>query len=127
MPVEFYALEENLLKLELSTGIATLKPKYFDSYMAVVQSINENGRRNLKVDTTLALMVGFPIRFLTTSLDVLHSFAIPVFGIKLDAVPGRLNSCDVVIERKGLFYGQCSEPCGQGHGYMPIAVYVNEI
>jgi len=124
MPAEFYVCDKNSLRLELTPEIKSLKPKYFDSYMAVVDSIKDGGRRNLKVDTTLALMVGFPVRFLTTSLDVLHSFALPVFGIKLDAVPGRLNACDAIIERHGLFYGQCSELCGQGHGYMPIAVYI---
>jgi len=63
-------------------------------------------------------------RFLVTSSDVLHSFAIPELGVKIDAVPGRLSHYLLQIERPGVFYGQCSEICGVGHGFMPIVVKV---
>ena len=59
-----------------------------------------------------------------TALDVIHSFAVPSFGIKIDAVPGRLNETWFRAKREGVYYGQCSELCGAGHGYMPIAVEV---
>lgn len=100
----------------------------FDSYMVMLNSeINDGSdRRNLKVDTALTLPVAHSVRFIATGMDVLHSFAIPSFGLKLDAVPGRLNSTDVLLKRHGLFYGQCSELCGQGHAFMPIVVYVPE-
>jgi heme/copper-type cytochrome/quinol oxidase subunit 2 len=61
---------------------------------------------------------------LITSVDVLHSWAVPAFGIKMDAVPGRLNQVSLFIKREGVFYGQCSEICGVNHGFMPIAVKV---
>jgi cytochrome c oxidase subunit 2 len=63
------------------------------------------------------------IRFLITSEDVIHSWTVPSFGIKLDAIPGRLNSAILSINRIGVFYGQCSELCGVGHGFMPICVH----
>ncbi len=59
-----------------------------------------------------------------TAADVLHSFAMPSFGFKLDAVPGRLNEMWFKAEREGVYYGQCSELCGNGHPYMPIAIRV---
>lgn len=61
---------------------------------------------------------------LTTSADVLHSWAIPSFGVKMDSVPGRLNQFWLVLNKPGVFYGQCSEICGVNHGFMPIAVEV---
>lgn len=65
-----------------------------------------------------------PIQFIVTGGDVIHSFAIPSFGIKLDAIPGRLNSTHIFIDRLGTFYGQCSELCGVLHHAMPIAIDV---
>jgi cytochrome c oxidase subunit 2 len=64
------------------------------------------------------------IRFLVTSNDVLHSFAIPAAGIKIDAVPGRLNQVSAYFLYEGTFFGQCSELCGVNHGFMPIEVKV---
>lgn len=66
--------------------------------------------------------VGTPICLKITSGDVLHCWAVPSFGIKVDACPGRLSVTTLVIDRKGTFYGQCSEICGIGHGFMPICV-----
>jgi heme/copper-type cytochrome/quinol oxidase subunit 2 len=62
------------------------------------------------------------MRLITTSSDVLHSWAVPALGVKIDAVPGRLNQFWIVTDRPGTFYGQCSELCGVNHGFMPIAV-----
>ena len=83
---------------------------------------DEDGPRLLAVDNRVVLPVGVPIRLQTTSADVIHSWAIPAFWIKLDAVPGRLNETSFTIEKPGLYFGQCSELCGPKHAYMPIAV-----
>jgi cytochrome c oxidase subunit 2 len=83
---------------------------------------DEDGPRLLAVDNRVVLPVGVPIRLITTSADVIHSWAIPAFWIKLDAVPGRLNETSFTIEKPGIYFGQCSELCGPKHGYMPIAV-----
>jgi len=81
-----------------------------------------DGPRLLAVDNRVVLPVGVPIRLITTSADVIHSWTIPAFWIKLDAVPGRLNETSFTIEKPGIYFGQCSELCGPKHGYMPIAV-----
>ncbi|WP_414712409.1 cytochrome c oxidase subunit II [Sphingomonas sp.] len=81
-----------------------------------------DGPRLLAVDQRVVLPVGVPIRLLTTAADVIHSWAIPAFWIKLDAVPGRINETSFTIEKPGVYFGQCSELCGARHGYMPIAV-----
>jgi heme/copper-type cytochrome/quinol oxidase subunit 2 len=62
------------------------------------------------------------IRIIVTAADVLHSWAVPSLGVKIDAIPGRLNQTSFLIQRPGLYYGQCSELCGTGHGFMPIVV-----
>ena len=62
------------------------------------------------------------LRFIITSVDVLHSWAVPSLGVKVDAVPGRLNQVYVFLKRAGTFYGQCSEICGINHGFMPIKI-----
>ena len=81
-----------------------------------------DGPRLLAVDNRIVLPVGVPIRLITTSNDVIHSWAMPAFWIKLDAVPGRLNETSFTIDRPGLYFGQCSELCGSRHAFMPIAV-----
>lgn len=78
--------------------------------------------RLLGVDNRLVVPVGVPIRLLTTSNDVIHSWAMPAFWTKMDAVPGRINETSFTIDRPGVYYGQCSELCGARHAYMPIAV-----
>lgn len=79
-------------------------------------------KRLLDTDTQLVLPIDTNIKILVTAADVLHAFAVPAFGIKKDAVPGRLNETWVNIEKPGVYYGQCSEICGTGHAYMPIMV-----
>jgi cytochrome c oxidase subunit 2 len=81
-----------------------------------------DGPRLLASDNRVVLPVGVPIRLITTAQDVIHSWAVPAFWIKLDAVPGRLNETSFTIEKPGLYFGQCSELCGARHGFMPIAV-----
>jgi cytochrome c oxidase subunit 2 len=87
-----------------------------------VGSDPSDGPSHLEVDNRLVLPVGEPIRMQITASDVIHSFAVPSLWFKLDAVPGRINEKVLMIDRPGVYYGQCSELCGVKHGYMPIAV-----
>jgi len=80
--------------------------------------------RLLGTDSTLELCTGLGLRLLLTSSDVLHSFSIPAFGVKVDCVPGRLNSLVTVLDRTGMYYGQCSEICGSNHSFMPVSARV---
>ncbi|MCR9138864.1 MAG: cytochrome c oxidase subunit II [Alphaproteobacteria bacterium] len=80
--------------------------------------------RLLAVDNELVVPVDTTVRLLVTAADVIHAFAMPAFGVKMDAVPGRLNETWFHAEREGLYYGQCSELCGKDHAYMPIAIRV---
>jgi cytochrome c oxidase subunit 2 len=84
----------------------------------------EGTKRLLTVDKHLILLAHKPINFFITSADVLHAFAVPSMGLKVDAVPGRINTCYLAGSRIGIFYGQCSELCGFGHGFMPIVIEV---
>jgi cytochrome c oxidase subunit 2 len=77
----------------------------------------------LETTNPVVLPYSVPIKVLVTSADVLHSWAIPSLGIKVDAVPGRINQFVFEIKRPGYFYGQCSELCGGLHGYMPINIH----
>ncbi len=81
-----------------------------------------DGPRLLATDNRIVLPVGVPIRLITTSNDVIHSWAMPAFWIKLDAIPGRINETSFTIDKPGVYFGQCSELCGARHGYMPITV-----
>jgi len=97
----------------------------FDSYMKQEADLKEGDLRLLAVDNVLALPVGAKVQVLVTASDVLHNFAMPSLGLKLDAVPGRLNETWTLINEQyaGVtFYGQCSELCGAGHAYMPIEI-----
>ncbi len=80
--------------------------------------------RQLAVDNEAVVPVGKTIIVQVTSTDVIHSFTVPSFGIRIDAVPGRLNQTWFKAEREGVYYGQCSKLCGQDHAYMPIAFRV---
>lgn len=81
-----------------------------------------DGPRLLATDQRVVLPVGVPIRLVTTATDVIHSWAVPAFWIKLDAIPGRLNETSFIIPKEGVYFGQCSELCGARHAFMPIAV-----
>jgi cytochrome c oxidase subunit 2 len=91
----------------------------FDSLMAA-----DKKPRLLGVDNEMVVPVNKVIRVQTTGADVIHSFAVPAFGIKIDAIPGRLNETWFKATKTGMFYGQCSELCGKDHAFMPIAVRV---
>lgn len=78
--------------------------------------------RLLETNKRVILPVNVYIRLLVTAIDVLHSWTVPSFGIKIDACPGRLNQVNLLIKRSGIFFGQCSEICGVNHGFMPIVV-----
>eukprot|EP00300_Choanocystis_sp_HF-7_P026432 c29624_g1_i1.p1 GENE.c29624_g1_i1~~c29624_g1_i1.p1 ORF type:complete len:266 (-),score=-60.38 c29624_g1_i1:118-915(-) len=94
----------------------------FDSYMISEEDLEEGELRLLEADNQVLLPVDVNIRFLISSADVLHCFAVPSLGLKIDAVPGRLNQANAVIKRDGLFFGQCSEICRINQGFMPITI-----
>jgi len=94
----------------------------FDSYMIADDDLQKGQLRLLEVDNRVILPANTHIRALVTATDVLHSWAIPSLGVKMDACPGRLNQVSMFIKRQGVFYGQCSEICGVQHGFMPIVI-----
>lgn len=110
-----YEYSDYILK---STG----KGIRFDSYMVSEEDLTLGGLRLLEVDHRVKLPINQHIKVIVTSSDVLHSWAVPSLGIKIDACPGRLNQVSLYLLRKGVFYGQCSEICGVNHGFIPIVV-----
>lgn len=96
----------------------------FDSVMVQTKDLKEGQPRLLTVDNQLVVPVNKIVVVQTTGADVIHSFAVPSFGIKIDAIPGRLNETWFKAEREGVYYGQCSELCGRDHAFMPISVRV---
>lgn len=97
----------------------------FDSYMD--QDIEDGFLRLLKTDNDIYLPTHQPVRVLVTSSDVIHSWAVPALGVKVDACPGRLNQVSLFIERVGYYFGQCSELCGLNHAFMPISVLATPV
>jgi len=96
----------------------------FDSLMIKEKDLKAGQPRLLSVDNEMVVPVNKVVKVLTTGADVIHSFAVPSFGIKIDAVPGRVNETWFKAEREGRYYGQCSELCGRDHAFMPIVVNV---
>jgi len=94
----------------------------FDSYMLPTEDLDKGQLRLLEVDERVVLPINTHIRVIVTAADVLHSWAIPSLGVKLDGCPGRLNQTSLFIKRPGVYYGQCSEICGVNHGFMPIVI-----
>nr|WVH13748.1 cytochrome c oxidase subunit II [Anopheles plumbeus] len=94
----------------------------FDSYMIPTNELTSQNFRLLDVDNRIILPMNNQIRILVTATDVLHSWTIPSLGVKVDATPGRLNQINFLINRPGLFFGQCSEICGANHSFMPIVI-----
>jgi cytochrome c oxidase subunit II len=94
----------------------------FDANMIADKDRQEDQLRLLETDNRLVVPVGTNVRIQTTAADVLHSWAVPQFGVKVDAVPGRLNQLWINVKEPGVYYGQCSELCGVNHGFMPITV-----
>nr|YP_448705.1 cytochrome c oxidase subunit 2 [Dictyota dichotoma]AAS79090.1 cytochrome oxidase subunit II [Dictyota dichotoma] len=113
-------------------AITEIKSINFDSYLIPEEdliipkpySTGKGGKvfRLLEVDNRVVLPVNTHVRVLVTGADVLHSWAVPSLGVKVDSCPGRLNLINIFIKREGVFYGQCSEICGVNHGFMPIVV-----
>ncbi len=95
-----------------------------DSYMTPTRSLNIGEYRLLEVDHRACLPLGIDRRIIVRSLDVIHSLAVPSLGLKVDAIPGRLNQITVSPKKAGVFYGRCSEICGVNHAFMPICVEV---
>ena len=96
----------------------------FDSVLVKEENLQPGQHRLLAVDNHVVVPVGEKVRLLTGSNDVIHSWAIPALGVKMDAVPGRINETWFEAEKVGTYYGQCSELCGKDHAYMPIVVDV---
>nr|QIA59068.1 cytochrome c oxidase subunit II [Neurigona sp. PH-2020] len=94
----------------------------FDSYMVPTNELPSEGFRLLDVDNRIVLPMNSQIRILVTAADVIHSWTIPALGVKVDGTPGRLNQTNFMINRPGLFFGQCSEICGANHSFMPIVI-----
>nr|VFU78751.1 cytochrome c oxydase subunit 2 [Bragasellus molinai] len=94
----------------------------FDSYMIPTEELQLGEFRLLEVDNRVTLPFSFQTRLLVTASDVIHSWTVPSLGVKADAVPGRLNQLSFLINRPGVFYGQCSEICGANHSFMPIVI-----
>jgi cytochrome c oxidase subunit 2 len=99
-------------------------PLEFDSLMLKDGERKADQPRLLAVDNEMVVPVNKVVRVLTTGADVIHSFAVPSFGIKIDAIPGRINETWFKATKEGIYYGQCSELCGRDHAFMPIAVRV---
>jgi cytochrome c oxidase subunit 2 len=95
----------------------------FDSLMVQDKDLKPGQPRLLAVDNEMVVPVGKVVKLITTGADVIHSWAVPSFGVKIDAVPGRVNETWFKVEREGTYYGQCSELCGRDHAFMPIVVH----
>lgn len=93
-----------------------------ESYIIPDDLLEEGQLHALDVDNRLVAPIDTHIRIVVTANDVIHDFFVPSLGIKVDACPGRLNQLSAIIQREGVFYGQCSELCGQAHAYMPIVI-----
>nr|QWK44389.1 cytochrome oxidase subunit II [Arthrothamnus bifidus] len=127
-----YDLIEHHRDKDVEEDITERQRINFDSYLIadddlVIPEVSSTGKagkvfRLLEVDNRLVVPTNTHIRVLVTSADVLHSWAVPSLGVKVDACPGRLNQVFLFIKREGVFYGQCSELCGVNHGFMPIVV-----
>nr|YP_007474254.1 cytochrome c oxidase subunit II [Austinograea alayseae]AEX32644.1 cytochrome c oxidase subunit II [Austinograea alayseae] len=94
----------------------------FDSYMIPTNELKSSEFRLLDVDNRTILPMNTQIRVIISAADVIHSWTVPALGVKADAIPGRLNQVSFLINRPGLFYGQCSEICGANHSFMPIVI-----
>ncbi|WP_245651182.1 cytochrome c oxidase subunit II [Paramagnetospirillum marisnigri] len=94
----------------------------FDSLMVQAEDLKPGQPRLLTADNEVVVPVGVPIRLQMTADDVIHSWAVPAFGVKTDAIPGRLNESWVQVNQPGSYYGQCSQLCGVNHGFMPVHV-----
>nr|QFG71043.1 cytochrome c oxidase subunit II [Pseudorimula sp. RSIO35641] len=106
---EYEELEENMMVK-------------FDAYMLPTNTLESGQFRLLEVDNRVVIPANLPVKALISSEDVLHSWAVPALGLKVDAIPGRLNQITFQANYPGIFYGQCSEICGVNHSFMPIVI-----
>lgn len=120
-PIGDLDFRKSVVEKSIKLWSHNVKHYVIDSYMLSEESLTK-GVRLLSVDNPLVLPVHNNVRILITSSDVLHSFAVPSLGVKLDATPGRLGAIPLFIERPGQFFGQCSELCGVQHGFMPLEI-----
>nr|QVV23868.1 cytochrome c oxidase subunit 2 [Hyalomma scupense] len=101
--------------------------KEFDAFMIPEMDLINNSFRLLETDNKLVIPINTNIKYLITSMDVIHSWTIPSLGMKMDAIPGRLNQCFSFSKRPGIFFGQCSEICGANHSFMPIMLEITNM
>lgn len=94
----------------------------FDSYIIQTSDLEKGQYRLLEVDNRVSLPINIEIRVLVTAADVIHAWTVPSLGVKVDAVPGRLNQLGFTITVPGVYYGQCSEICGANHSFIPICI-----
>lgn len=122
---QLHQKELNIFFASFFNKINTIKPIFFESFIKTADNNLDTtlNYRLLEVDNPVILPTRTPIKLIITSLDVIHSWAIPSLGVKLDAIPGVLNEVIINIHYQGFYFGQCSEFCGINHGYMPIAIY----
>jgi len=122
----YWSYEAGVIHIKDPTYHQGLRGNMWDSYMIPTTDLTEvtgyGSFRLLEADSPLLLPTNEQIRILVTSADVLHAFSVNSLGVKVDAVPGRLNQVAAFIKRPGTFYGQCSELCGTNHAFMPIVV-----
>jgi cytochrome c oxidase subunit 2 len=127
--IKYSMYKNNLVSVLFPTDkfTAHFVTESIDSYLVTEMDLELGEFRLLEVTDKVILPTNIAIQFIITASDVLHSWAIPSLGIKMDAVPGRLNQVLTIVLREGTFYGQCSEICGSGHGFMPICIEFVEI
>jgi len=99
----------------------------FDSFIIPESDLQTGDFRLLEVDNQLVVPAKSHIRVIVTAADVIHCWAIPSLGVKLDAIPGRLNQTSFLASRNGIFYGHCNEICGVNHAFMPIVIKAVDI
>ena len=98
----------------------------FDSYMIPTSDLETGDFRLLEVDNPVIAPINSKVRMVVTGADVIHAWTVPSLGVKADAIPGRINQMGMLVDRPGLFYGQCSEICGSEHSFMPIIIKSTE-
>lgn len=119
----YWSYEYNTIIKDFTTQINYTQSFQFDSYMVPTEDLKVGQLRLLSTTSPVILPTGQFIKCLITAEDVLHSWAIPSLGVKMDAMPGRSSIVYIYIETPGIYYGQCSELCGVNHGFMPIEVH----
>jgi cytochrome c oxidase subunit 2 len=118
----YWGVEYGADEATVANGVT--QPVSFDLLMVPEDQLANGQPRVLSVDNPIVVPVNTFVRVQVTAADVIHAFAVPAFGVKTDAVPGRLNETYFKAEKEGTYYGQCSELCGKDHAFMPLAIRV---